>query len=54
VLVGHRDALEAMNRAIETHAMRPVIDRVFPFSAAREAFEYMSAGRHLGKICVRF
>ena len=54
VLVGHREALEEMNRAIETHAMRPVIDRVFPFSEAREAFEYMSAGRHFGKICVRF
>jgi NADPH:quinone reductase-like Zn-dependent oxidoreductase len=54
VLVGHREALEEMNRAIEAHAVRPVIDRVFPFAETRQAFEYMSTGRHFGKICVRF
>jgi len=54
VLVGHREALEEMNRAIEAHAMRPVIDRVFPFAETRQAFEYMSTGRHFGKICIRF
>lgn len=53
VLVGHRESLEAMNRAIEAHAMRPVIDRVFPFAEARQAFEYMKTGRHFGKICIR-
>jgi NADPH:quinone reductase-like Zn-dependent oxidoreductase len=53
ILVGHREAFEAMNRAIETHSVRPVIDRVFPFSEAREAFEYLETGRHLGKICIR-
>ena len=53
VLVGHRESLEAMNRAIEAHTMRPVIDRVFPFTEARQAFEYMKTGRHFGKICIR-
>jgi NADPH:quinone reductase-like Zn-dependent oxidoreductase len=53
VLVGHRESLEAMNRAIEAHTMRPVIDRVFPFAEAHRAFEYMKTGRHFGKICIR-
>jgi NADPH:quinone reductase-like Zn-dependent oxidoreductase len=43
-----------MNRAIEAHAMRPVIDRVFPFAETREAFEYIKTGRHFGKVCIRF
>jgi NADPH:quinone reductase-like Zn-dependent oxidoreductase len=52
ILVGHREAFEQMNRAIEAHALRPVIDRVFPFSEARKAFEHMRSGRHFGKICI--
>jgi NADPH:quinone reductase-like Zn-dependent oxidoreductase len=54
ILVGHRESLEQMNRAIEAHVMRPVIDRVFPLSEVRQAFEHMTAGRHFGKICIRF
>lgn len=53
VLVGHRESLEEMNRAIDAHAMKPVIDRVFPFAETREAFEHMKTGRHFGKICIR-
>jgi NADPH:quinone reductase-like Zn-dependent oxidoreductase len=54
ILVGHRDGFEAMNRAIATHELRPVVDRVFPWDQAREALERMAAGRHFGKICLRF
>jgi NADPH:quinone reductase-like Zn-dependent oxidoreductase len=54
ILVGHRESLEEMNRAIEAHAMCPVIDRVFPFAETREAFEHMKTGRHFGKVCIRF
>lgn len=53
ILVGHRESFEAMNRAIELHGLRPVIDRVFPLAEARQAFEHMSAGGHFGKICIR-
>jgi len=53
VLVGSRSHFEAMNRAIETHGMRPVVDRVFPFDQARQAFKHLAAGRHVGKVCVR-
>ena len=54
VLVGSRDTFEAMNRAIALHQLRPVIDRVFPFDEARQAFEYMASGSHFGKICIKF
>jgi NADPH:quinone reductase-like Zn-dependent oxidoreductase len=53
ILVGHRESFEAMNRAIELHRLRPVIDRVFPLAEARQAFEHMAAGGHFGKICIR-
>lgn len=53
VLVGSRSHFESMNRALETHGVRPVVDCVFPFGEARGAFEHMAAGRHLGKICIR-
>ena len=53
IFVGSREMFEAMNTAIETHALRPVVDRVFPFSEAREAMHYMERGAHFGKICIR-
>ena len=53
IFVGSREMFEEMNRAIELHKLRPVIDRVFEFDAAREAFRHMEAGAHFGKIVVR-
>jgi len=54
ILVGSRDAFEAMNRAMEANDLHPLVDRVFPFSEAREAFEYMQSAKHIGKICIEF
>lgn len=53
VMVGSRDIFESMNRAIETNEMRPVVDRVFGFEEAVGAFDYLAAGRHFGKVCIR-
>jgi NADPH:quinone reductase-like Zn-dependent oxidoreductase len=53
LLVGHREGFETMNRAIEAHRMRPVVDRVFALDQAREALATMAAGEHFGKICIR-
>jgi NADPH:quinone reductase-like Zn-dependent oxidoreductase len=52
VFVGSRADLERMNRAIATHRMRPVIDRVFPFVQAREAYDYFMQGDVFGKVVV--
>lgn len=54
VYVGSREMFEAMNRAIVLHQLRPVVDRVFAFEEAGEAFQYMESGAHFGKICIRF
>ena len=54
ILVGHREGFEAMNRAIAQHGLRPVIDRVFTLDDVRQALDWMVAGKHLGKICIRF
>jgi NADPH:quinone reductase-like Zn-dependent oxidoreductase len=52
VLVGHREAFEAMNRAIAHHQVRPVVDRVFPFAEVATAFDHLAAGAHFGKVCI--
>lgn len=51
--VGSREMFEAMNKAIEFHAMRPVVDRVLGFSELPEALNYLRSARHLGKVCLR-
>jgi NADPH:quinone reductase-like Zn-dependent oxidoreductase len=53
IYVGSGEMFEAMNRAIALHQMRPVVDRVFPFAAAVDAFRYMESAAHFGKIVVR-
>ena len=53
VLVGPREAFEAMNRAISAAALRPVLDRVFPFDEAKAAFAHLASGSHFGKVVVR-
>jgi NADPH:quinone reductase-like Zn-dependent oxidoreductase len=52
--IGSRESFEHMNRAIAVNRMRPVVDRVFPWTEARAALEYMREGRHFGKIVLRF
>jgi NADPH:quinone reductase-like Zn-dependent oxidoreductase len=54
IFVGSREMFEDMSRAVTAHELKPVIDRVFPFSELREAMRYMESGAHFGKICVSF
>jgi NADPH:quinone reductase-like Zn-dependent oxidoreductase len=54
IYVGSRAMFEAMNGAMALHHLRPVMDRVFPFSEARDALRYMESAAHFGKICLRF
>jgi len=53
VIVGPRDSFEEMNRAITLHDLKPVVDRVFSMVDIQAAVEYMAAGKHFGKVCVR-
>jgi NADPH:quinone reductase-like Zn-dependent oxidoreductase len=36
--------------ALRAGALRPIVDRVFPFEQAAEGFEYMMSGAQRGKI----
>lgn len=51
--VGSRAMFELMNERIAAAGLRPVIDRVFPFDEASEAFRYLASGAHFGKVCIR-
>jgi NADPH:quinone reductase-like Zn-dependent oxidoreductase len=53
VYVGSRAHFEAMNQAVTAHQIRPVVDRVFPFSQAREALKAMEKGVYFGKIVIQ-
>jgi NADPH:quinone reductase-like Zn-dependent oxidoreductase len=53
VIVGSREHLEQMSRAIEAWRMFPVVDRVFALSEAREAMAHMASGAHFGKVVVQ-
>jgi NADPH:quinone reductase-like Zn-dependent oxidoreductase len=54
VFVGPRDLFEAMNRAMGLHRLRPIVDRVFPFEEAPQAFSYLDSARHFGKVVIAF
>ena len=45
--------LREITRFIEAGAIRPVIDKVFPFEATNEALAYVEAGRAKGKVVVK-
>ena len=45
--------LQEITRLIEAGAIRPVIDKVFPFDATNEAMAYVEAGRAKGKVVIK-
>lgn len=52
ISVGHRRAFETMNRAIDHHRIKPVIDTVYPIEDALAAFDHLERGP-FGKVVVR-
>ena len=53
VAVGSRNQFIAMNRAIAVNRLKPVIDRVFSFGEAVDAFRYYEAGQNFGKVVIK-
>jgi NADPH:quinone reductase-like Zn-dependent oxidoreductase len=53
IYVGSRQMFEAMNRAIALHRISPVIDRVFGFEQAKDAYCHLQSGSHVGKVVIR-
>ena len=53
VYVGSRAMFEDMNAAIAVNNLQPVIDRVFEFEQAPQAYRHLEAAGHFGKIVIR-
>ena len=52
IFVGSRRMLEQVLRFAATTGIAPVVDRVFGFDQAREAYRYMESGSHFGKVVI--
>lgn len=50
---GSRAMLARLLRAVEANGIIPVIDKVFPFDQAPEAFAYVKSGAHVGKVLIK-
>ena len=53
VLVGSRAMTEDVVRFLELTGIRPVIDKLFDFADAREAYAYLGDAQHFGKVVIR-
>jgi NADPH:quinone reductase-like Zn-dependent oxidoreductase len=51
--VGSRADFERMNLFMAGHQIRPIVDRVFEFDAAAEAFDFFENGDFMGKVVIR-
>ncbi len=47
------DQLRQISSLIDSGAIRPVVDRVFPFESTKEALAYVEKGRAKGKVIVK-
>jgi NADPH:quinone reductase-like Zn-dependent oxidoreductase len=52
IYVGSVEMFAAMNRAIEAAKLKPVIDRVYHFDEALEAYRHLKSGSHFGKVVI--
>jgi NADPH:quinone reductase-like Zn-dependent oxidoreductase len=52
IYVGSLEMFRAMNAAIAKAALTPIIDRVFPFEKAHDAYAHLAKGAHFGKVVI--
>jgi NADPH:quinone reductase-like Zn-dependent oxidoreductase len=53
IFVGDREMFEEMNRAIAVNHLKPVVDRVFSFEEAKQAFAHHASGQFIGKVVIQ-
>lgn len=53
IFVGNRQMHEQLTQCVESAAIVPVVDRVFPFEKAQEAYAWLQSGAHFGKVVVQ-
>ena len=52
IAVAPRSSFDRMNAFLNEHKIRPVIDQVYPFEKAREAYEHLARGA-FGKVVIK-
>jgi NADPH:quinone reductase-like Zn-dependent oxidoreductase len=52
VFVGNRAMFENLNRAIDVNGIKPVVDKVFGFEEAADAYRYQSSEKLFGKVVI--
>jgi NADPH:quinone reductase-like Zn-dependent oxidoreductase len=53
IFVGPRPHFEGLMRAVAVNELKPVVDRVFPFEQAVEAYQYLKSAQHFGKVAIK-
>lgn len=53
IINGPKDRFEEMIRFYEKHQIHPVVNRVFSFAEAKEAFKFLESGSHFGKVVIK-
>ena len=53
IFVGSRAMFEDMLAAMTVNRIKPIIDKVFPFEDAAEAYRYQMETKHFGKVVIR-
>ncbi|KAG2151112.1 uncharacterized protein EDB93DRAFT_1249602 [Suillus bovinus] len=53
ILIGSVKQFEDMNRLLIARRIRPVIDKVFTFEEATEAYAYLESQKHVGKVVIK-
>lgn len=52
IFVGSRGMFERLNQFVENSGLLPVIDRVFAFDEAPQAFAHLQSAKHFGKVVI--
>ncbi|MSR82143.1 MAG: NAD(P)-dependent alcohol dehydrogenase [Candidatus Latescibacteria bacterium] len=52
IYVGSRADFEVMKDFLNKQQLHPVIDHIFPFDQAAEAYEHLASGGHFGKVVI--
>ncbi|EIN05165.1 NAD(P)-binding protein [Punctularia strigosozonata HHB-11173 SS5] len=53
ILIGSVEQFQQFVRLVEANDLHPVINKVFDFEHAREAYEYLKSQQHVGKVVIK-
>jgi NADPH:quinone reductase-like Zn-dependent oxidoreductase len=52
IFVGSREMARRLNEFVDEHRVKPVIDRVFDFADAKQAYAYQASSTLFGKVVI--